>query len=80
MAIGEQANDEALDQVVLPDDDLADLGEERAGNCAGLLVFLVDGGDSGVLAACSVASRRANALGARSLQFCKEERATTNRR
>jgi len=42
MAVGEQADDEALDEVTLPDDDLADFGEEGADESASALNFFVD--------------------------------------
>src|SRR5262245_38635597 len=72
MAIGEQADDQTLNEVGLPDDDLAEFVEERAGEGAGLLDFLVDGGDSGVHAAGIVAASRVKAQAGRALQFCKE--------
>ena len=48
MAVGEQSDGEALDEVFLTDDDLVQLGEERGDEGGGFLDFFVDGGDAGV--------------------------------
>ena len=48
MTIGQQPNNEPLDQILLTDDDLVDFVEQRRHERAGLLHFGIDGGDSGI--------------------------------
>jgi hypothetical protein len=47
VAVGEEADDESLGQVLLADDDFAEFVEEWMGEGAGFLDRFVDGVDSG---------------------------------
>ena len=46
--VGQQADDQAFDQVILADDDLADLAKKRAHKSAGPLHLFVNGADSSI--------------------------------
>ena len=54
VAVGEQADDQPLDQIVLADDDLADFVEERPHEGAGFLHRFVDGVDSCIHFGCEI--------------------------
>ncbi len=46
VAVGEQADDESLSEILLADDDLAEFSEQWLGEAAGFLHSLVNGVDS----------------------------------
>ena len=46
MAVGQQPDDQTLDQIILTDDDLADLAKKGADKRAGPLHFLIYGTDT----------------------------------
>ena len=48
MAVGEESNNEPLDQIFLADDDLVDFIEQRLHEGAGLLHLGVDSTDAGI--------------------------------
>ena len=48
MAVGQEPNDEPLDQIFLADDDFVDFVEQRLHERAGLLHLCVDSADAGI--------------------------------
>ena len=58
MSIGQQTNQETIDQIFLADDDLIDFVEQRLHKGAGLLDFRVDGAYSGIHLSCDINADR----------------------